>query len=436
MATYDDILDVKRSERRVGIGRPFIDPRTYVNAPDGGVAKTNVYGNDAQDSTQGQSGNGASNSGADNAGMANAGTGNNNAHGGAEVPASGMRVGSAPQVRSVRRRKMVESGSQTGNGSPQANGDVSYQPTGVAGSVPEQKQLSYVELFKQMNPYKPPTDKDVEKEKRKQRRQAIFAAIGDGISALSNLYFTSNYSPNAYDAKQGMSPKMVERLDKLRKDKEDNQRAYMDGYFRALAMDDKKSQDERNWKHTLEREEIADERYDDEIGHRDTREKIEDQRYDDNIKHRDDREAKEDEKWEKQFKEGIQQFNVSSSQTQQRINLEAKRLSNEIQNNNGVTFTLGIGKGTITIPKAALNDSNVAFVFNKLPDVVRSQVKGTATKVKNGRGGKEEIVYGPPTTEAMLIAIGANIETCPEAQAALKEVAGQKQTSAKKGKGY
>ena len=287
-----------------------------------------------------------------------------------------------------------------------------------------------------MNPYKPPTDKDVEKEKRKQRRQAIFAAIGDGISALSNLYFTSNYSPNAYDAKQGMSPKMVERLDKLRKDKEDNQRAYMDGYFRALAMDDKKSQDERNWKHTLEREEIADERYDDEIGHRDTREKIEDQRYDDNIKHRDDREAKEDEKWEKQFKEGIRQFNVSSSQTQQRINLEAKRLSNEIQNNNGVTFTLGIGKGTITIPKAALNDSNVAFVFNKLPDVVRSQVKGTATKVKNGRGGKEEIVYGPPTTEAMLIAIGANIETCPEAQAALKEVAGQKQTSAKKGKGY
>lgn len=429
MATYDDILGLGRSQRRIGTGSPFIDPRTYVNAPDGGIVKSIVNSDDSLPGTKGSEENGDA-IGAANRLPAGAATGASNS------AATGAAKAGTPLVRSVRRKKVVKESSQAGNGTLQGVGDGATPGPGNPYDPASPKQLSYVELFRQMNPYKPPTEKELKAEKRKQRRQAIFAAIGDGISALSNLYFTTQYSPNAYDAKQGMSPKMVERWDKLKKEREGNQRAYMDDYLRAKAMDDQKERDERNWKHTLEREEISDQRYDNEIKHRGEREKIDDQRYDDNIVHRDKREAKEDDRWEKQFKEGIRQFNVSSSQTQQRINLEAKRLSNEIQNNNGVTFTLGIGKGTVTIPKAALNDSNVAFVFNKLPEVVRSQVKGKASKVKNGRGGKEEIVYGPPTTEAMLIAIGANIETCPEAQAALKEVAGQKQTSNGKGKGY
>lgn len=308
-----------------------------------------------------------------------------------------------------------------------------------------EKKLSYVEMYQKMNPYTPPTPEEVEKEKRKQKQQKIFAAIGDAISAMSNIYFTSHYSPNAWDANNSMSKKTRERWDKLNKERQENQRTYMDGYLRAMAMDDEKARDDRNWRHTLEREEITDKRYEDEIQHRDKREGIEDKRYDDNIEHRNQREAVEDDHWQRSFAEGQRQFNVTSAQNQQRINIESKRLAHEMQNNGSVTFALGTGKGTITISKGALNSTNVAYVFSKLPESIRNQVHGEGTKVKvpikNAQGrptGKyeEKIVYGPPTTEAMLIAIGTNIETCPDAQAALKEVSGKKQPTNNKGKGY
>lgn len=61
--------------------------------------------------------------------------------------------------------------------------------------------LSYAELFKKLNPYTPPTDEELAKEKKKQKRDQIFAAIGDGISALSNLYFTTQGAPNMYSGK-------------------------------------------------------------------------------------------------------------------------------------------------------------------------------------------------------------------------------------------
>ncbi len=100
------------------------------------------------------------------------------------------------------------------------------------------KKLSYVEMYERMTPYKPPSPEDVERERKKQKREAIFSAIGDGISALSNLYFTSQYAPNAYDPSQGMAATTRARFDRLKKEREANQREYMNGYLRAMQMDD------------------------------------------------------------------------------------------------------------------------------------------------------------------------------------------------------
>lgn len=119
-------------------------------------------------------------------------------------------------------------------------------------------RLSYVQMYQQMNPYTPPTKEELEKERKKQKREAIFSAIGDGISALSNLYFTSQYSPNAYDASKGLSATAKPRFDKLKKDHEDNMRQYMQGYMQAMKMDADAAKDDRNWRHTLERERITD----------------------------------------------------------------------------------------------------------------------------------------------------------------------------------
>lgn len=119
-------------------------------------------------------------------------------------------------------------------------------------------KLSYTEMFEKMSPYKPPTPEELEKERKRQKREAIFAAIGEGISAMSNLYFTTQYAPNAFDPTSGMAATTKARFDKLKKDREDNQREYMEGYLRAMKMDADQARDDRNYNHTLEREKVTD----------------------------------------------------------------------------------------------------------------------------------------------------------------------------------
>ena len=296
-------------------------------------------------------------------------------------------------------------------------------------------RMSYVEMFQKMSPYKPPTEEELEKERKKEKREKIFAAIGDGIAALSNLFFTTQGAPNAYDPKNSLSAKAQERWDKLKKERDENGRYYTAAYMQAMKNDEEGARDDRNWRHQLEREGVQDQRYADDIAHRDRREGIEDERYDANIKHRDAREAVEDQHWDKQFqmqerqfKESIRQFNVTSAQNQQRINMESKRLAREMQKE-AVTFALGTGKGTISIPTNALNASNVSYVFSKLPAKVRAQCQGEAIYDSKKR---KVVGHKAPTTEAMLVCIGANIEGSVDAQNALREIGGGKPKHQKK----
>lgn len=146
-------------------------------------------------------------------------------------------------------------------GSPKA-GPVVTSPATTAEpqkTTPEgKKKLSYVEMFQQMSPYKPPTPEELEKERKKQKREAIFAAIGEGISAMSNLYHTTQYAPNAFDPSEGMAATTKKRFDQLKREREDNQRQYMEGFMRAMRLDAEDERDDRNWQHTLEREKLTD----------------------------------------------------------------------------------------------------------------------------------------------------------------------------------
>lgn len=123
------------------------------------------------------------------------------------------------------------------------------------------RRMSYVDLFKALNPDRPETAEERAVREKREKSEAILSAVGDGISALTNLFFTTRYAPNAYDASRGMSVKAKERWDRLRQEREANRRAYTDGYLRALAMDEAGDREDRNWRHTLERERISDERY-------------------------------------------------------------------------------------------------------------------------------------------------------------------------------
>jgi|GEM_PF-6591682 len=65
------------------------------------------------------------------------------------------------------------------------------------------------------------TEEQRKRREKAEKRNALFAAIGDGVSALSNLYFTTKGSPSA-DQSKSLSKAESDRKDKARKERESN----------------------------------------------------------------------------------------------------------------------------------------------------------------------------------------------------------------------
>ena len=295
-------------------------------------------------------------------------------------------------------------------------------------STGEPKKMTYAEMIQQMSPYKPPTEEELAKERKRRKSQAIISAIGDGISAMSNLYFTTQGAPSMFDGRTTLSGTAQKRWDKIDEERKANNEKYISAYIQAKQADDAAERDERNWKRQIERDKLADKRYEDEQKRIADRQKVEDERYEARVK-------QEAERWQKTFDENVRQFNVSSQQAATRLKNESARLAREMAKDK-VTFALGEGMGSISIPKDALNNANISYVFNKLPEAVRKQLqspmlhKDTGMHLKDDNGN---VMYNPVSQEAMLIAIGANIEGNIDAQNALRELAGEKPVPKPKG---
>lgn len=77
-----------------------------------------------------------------------------------------------------------------------------------------------------MNP--PETKEEREKRERREKSKRIIAAVTDGIGALSNLYFTSQYAPNMYNHEKGSMTKAVDaRLERMKAERERNADKYL-----------------------------------------------------------------------------------------------------------------------------------------------------------------------------------------------------------------
>lgn len=115
----------------------------------------------------------------------------------------------------------------------------------------ENPRMSYVEMYQRLNPFQPPTEEDLEKERKKAKREKIFAAIGDGISALSNLYFTTQYAPNMYNHENGQSAKVERKWQQLQADRDAQMNAYIRNLMAAQQADDDREDKDRNWKRLI-----------------------------------------------------------------------------------------------------------------------------------------------------------------------------------------
>ena len=169
--------------------------------------------------------------------------------------------------------------------------------------------LSYEDLYKRLNPYIPPTEDELQKERKKQKRAKIFAAIGDGVTALANLYFASQYAPSMYDGKNTLSTANKVRFDKLLKDRQDKNAAYYNGLMRARQADAENAHRDRSWQRQLGLDQEARDRYKDSITHRDERERIADERYTSEQEYRRGRDKESDRRSDRNYNFQVQQHN-------------------------------------------------------------------------------------------------------------------------------
>lgn len=106
------------------------------------------------------------------------------------------------------------------------------------GEIGKTGKTSYAEIFEATAPRKPEGADDRAKREKRETRRRLMAAIGDGLSAMSNLWFTHRGAPNMYTAKEGMEPKLRERYDKLRKEREADDKEYWSRYMGMLKLDE------------------------------------------------------------------------------------------------------------------------------------------------------------------------------------------------------
>jgi len=198
--------------------------------------------------------------------------------------------------------------------------DGTIRTNGIAGPI-YTKPKSYEQQFKLMNfRNRPLTPEEEEKRRKKEKRDKLFAAIGDGVMALSNLFFTTQGAPSMYTGRHTMSQKTRERYEKLTKDDDEQRRAYMAGILKAREADQRREQAEREWQRQLGLDERNEERYKEEQEHKRKREKIADDRYAAEQEYRRQRDAVGDDKWQKTYDEGRRRANQSHAlavQTQQ-----------------------------------------------------------------------------------------------------------------------
>lgn len=101
---------------------------------------------------------------------------------------------------------------------------------------------------------KMPTEEELKKERKRENARSIISAIADGVSAVSNLYFTGKGAKNVEQTSmsEANTKRYQEILDRRRKTKEKWDDARLAAYDRDRGFNYQKDRDDANWKRTGE----------------------------------------------------------------------------------------------------------------------------------------------------------------------------------------
>ena len=106
------------------------------------------------------------------------------------------------------------------------------------------------------------TEEDRKKREKREKSKRVIAAVGDGIRALSNLYFTSQYAPNMYNPDNSQLDKVDARQDKLKAEREANRDRYLNYSLRIGELQNDRARTVREMEAQAERIRLAREKAD------------------------------------------------------------------------------------------------------------------------------------------------------------------------------
>lgn len=103
---------------------------------------------------------------------------------------------------------------------------------------PQPKQLSYADMYKMLNPEQEETAEQKERREKKERTKARIAAIGDGLRALSNIYFATKGAKVVHNPESDITKVVNKRKEYMDAQREKNRAAWLTGYQKAMALDE------------------------------------------------------------------------------------------------------------------------------------------------------------------------------------------------------
>ena len=102
----------------------------------------------------------------------------------------------------------------------------------------QSKQLSYADMYKMLNPEQQETAEQRANREKKERTKARIAALGDGLRALSNIYFATKGAKVVHNPESDMTKAVNKRKAYMDEQREKNRASWLAGYQRALALDE------------------------------------------------------------------------------------------------------------------------------------------------------------------------------------------------------
>lgn len=132
---------------------------------------------------------------------------------------------------------------------------ITPKTTDTAPSTEDEEYHTYRDFFAKLAPQT--SDEEKRKQMRRERRKAIVSALGDGLSALSNLYFTTKGAPDQ-GIKPGMTDAAKKRMDDLRAQWQKEKDKYQDLMLKGLEMDREQGNFLKSYKLQLNADKRAD----------------------------------------------------------------------------------------------------------------------------------------------------------------------------------